>query len=52
MITTISTVGYGDFTPKTSEERIIVSFLMLLGVCSFTYIVGALSSILTASDTG
>jgi voltage-gated potassium channel len=43
-VVTISTVGYGDVTPKTSLGQMIASALMLLGfstIVVFTSIVGA-----------
>jgi voltage-gated potassium channel len=42
-ISTLSTVGYGDITPVTSEGRIVASALMLLGIALF----GALTAIVT-----
>ena len=32
IFTTISTVGLGDFHPKSNSERVICSFVMLFGV--------------------
>ena len=46
VVTTISTVGYGDITPKTSKEIAFVMFLQLLGVIIFAYITGTITSIL------
>ncbi len=41
-VTTLTTVGYGDYTPTTDINRIIVAFYMLIGVTialgSFGYI--------------
>lgn len=45
-LTTLSTIGFGDFTPKSSEEKIIISFAMMLGVMVFSYIMGNLIEIL------
>jgi hypothetical protein len=47
----MTTVGYGDFSGHTSSERLFVIFLMLIGVYSFTYISGALASIIQNVDS-
>ena len=47
IVTTITTVGYGDQSAGTTSERIFVNLLMICGVVVFTFISGALSSILT-----
>lgn len=49
-ITTVATVGYGDFAPETSIERIYCILLMVIGVTSFTFVSGALSSIISNYD--
>merc|ERR1719316_2598099 len=36
IITTISTVGYGDFSPTTVPSRLVVSVFILSGVVFFT----------------
>lgn len=38
--TTLSTVGFGDFHPKNSFERIVMTFVLLFGVAIFLYILG------------
>ena len=43
-ITTISTVGYGDFSPGTFLEKIIGILLMFGGVMAFSFATGSLSS--------
>jgi len=50
VLTTTSTVGYGDISPTNTIERIYGCLLMVLGVLSFTFISGALSSILSGYD--
>ena len=45
-ITTLSTIGYGDFSPVSIEERIIASFILLFGVSIFSFIMGSLIEIL------
>ena len=45
--TTLSTVGFGDFNPKSNVERLIVAFGMLLGVAIFSIIMGQFIEMLT-----
>jgi len=49
-ITTITTVGYGDISGTNWLERIFCSLMMLVGVISFSFANGSLSSILTTYD--
>jgi len=51
IVTTISTVGFGDISGTTMVERIVVIFLMLFGVTFFTFMSGALASIISNYDT-
>ena len=50
VVTAISTVGYGDMSASTDLERVYCIILMLTGVSIFTFISGALSSILSNYD--
>lgn len=50
-VTTMTTVGYGDMSANTSLERIFCILLMVLGVIVFTFISGALASVLSSFDT-
>ena len=38
--TTLSTVGFGDYVPRSDEERIFVAILLLSGVATFSYVMG------------
>ena len=38
--TTLSTVGFGDYNPKSNIERAALAFLMLFGVAIFSVIMG------------
>ena len=38
MLTTLSTVGFGDLHPKSDAERILCIFVFLIGVSSFTFV--------------
>eukprot|EP00948_MAST-09A_sp_MAST-9A-sp1_P003214 g3214.t1 len=49
-ITTITTVGYGDVTPKGNGEVLLAVFCMLFGCLFFSYSTGALASIIKDSD--
>ena len=49
-ITTLSTVGYGDFSPVSGSEKVAVAFWMLLNLGITAYIVGTLASMSTRGD--
>jgi hypothetical protein len=49
-VTTITTVGYGDVGITNNVERMFCAVIMLIGVISFSYANGSLSSILTTYD--
>jgi hyperpolarization activated cyclic nucleotide-gated potassium channel 2 len=49
-VTTIMTVGYGDITAYNSTERGFCILLMLIGVISFSFMTGSLSSIISSYD--
>lgn len=49
-VTTVATVGYGDITPHNIYERMYCIAMMCLGVSIFTFVSGALSSILSNYD--
>ena len=51
VFTTISTVGYGDLHASTTLERFFCIMIMLAGATSFTFISGALSSLLSSYDS-
>ena len=44
--TTLSTVGFGDFHPRSDPERIICSFILVMGVAVFSVVLGNLSEII------
>ena len=45
-LTTLSTVGYGDYFPISMMERIVAVVIMLGGVAFFSYIMGNFIEIL------
>lgn len=49
--TTLSTVGFGDYNPKSELERIITTFILLIGVACFSYIMGQFIEILMNFQT-
>jgi len=46
MFTSLSTVGFGDYHPRSDFERIMISFVLLFGVAIFSYIMGNFQEIL------
>ena len=48
-LTTMSTVGYGDLTPKTRWARCYAAFVMFFGILMFSWAIGASTS--AFSDT-
>ena len=45
MFTTLSTVGLGDYNPKSSIERLFMTLVLMIGVASFSFIVTILIEI-------
>jgi len=50
VITTITTVGYGDMSVTNPTERVFCICLELLGVVGFSFATGVLSSIISSYD--
>ncbi len=48
-VTTLTTVGYGDITPKTNIGRIYTMFVMFLGVGVYGFVIGNISRIFAES---
>jgi len=46
MFTSLSTVGFGDFNPRSDFERIFISFILVFGVAIFSYIISILIEML------
>lgn len=51
MVTTMTTVGYGDMTVGTDNERTFCAFIMVVGVVIFGYVSGSIASALTILGT-
>ena len=49
-LTTLSTVGYGDYFPISNEERLFAILIMLGGVAFFSYIMGSFIEILSTYE--
>jgi CRP-like cAMP-binding protein len=49
-VMTLTTIGYGDLTPKTDEERGYIIVVMLLGGAVYAYAVGSVCSIVANMD--
>merc|ERR1719162_1046084 len=49
-MTTLSTVGYGDITPKSDEGRVYSIFAMVVGGSLYGYVIGSVTSIVTDID--
>ena len=45
-MTSLSTVGFGDFNPRSDGERLACSMALLFGVAIFSYIMGHFIEIL------
>ena len=48
--TTILTVGYGDISAISKSEKVLCIILMIIGVISFSFATGSLSSIIANYD--
>lgn len=49
-ITTVTTVGYGDISGTNIPEKIFCAIIMVVGVIAFSFINGALISIIGDSE--
>lgn len=47
VVVTLTTVGYGDVTPQTHNEKVLSLILILIGIFIFSTITAAISSYLT-----
>ena len=46
MFTSLSTVGFGDYHPRSDTERIMCSIVLLFGVAIFSYVMATFTEIL------
>ena len=49
-LTTLTTVGFGDFSPQNDYEKIFSIFIMILGVAMFSFVMGSLTDLITSYD--
>lgn len=49
-MTTITTIGYGDITPKTNPQMLYTLLVQLMGAGMYGYIIGNLASLMANSD--
>lgn len=47
-LTILSTVGYGDFFPISSNEMIVTAVVMLMGVAVFSWVMAEISTLMSA----
>jgi len=38
--TSLTTIGLGDYVPKSNIEKLVIAFSLLTGVLLFSYIIG------------
>lgn len=50
-VVTITTVGYGDVSPATTEGRLAAGVLMILGIAFFSFLTATFTAALTSSPT-
>ena len=48
--TSLSTVGFGDYNPRSDEERLVCAFILLFGVAIFSYMMGEFIEMLATRD--
>jgi len=49
-LTTLCTIGFGDYAPKSVEEKILISLILNFGVACFSFIMGNFIQILMARN--
>jgi hypothetical protein len=49
-LTTLSTVGYGDYYPISRNEKVVGCILMLVGITFFAQIIGSFIEIIQSYD--
>ena len=45
--TSLSTVGFGDYSPQSDSERLFCSFILVAGVCVFSYLMDTFLAIIS-----
>lgn len=49
-VTTLTTIGYGDITPRTNPQTVYTMFVMIIGVGIYGYVIGNIASLLSGLD--
>ncbi len=49
-LTTLTTIGYGDITPKTDPQKIFTMVIMIVGAGMYGYIIGNIANLLANID--
>lgn len=44
--TTLATVGFGDYAPRSNPERVVGAFILLMGVAIFSFVMSIFSGLL------
>ena len=50
ILTTLATVGYGDYAPQSDNEKVITIFILLMGIAFFSYILSNFADVLVTYD--
>ena len=50
-VTTLSTTGFGDITPKTEPQMIYTMFAMIMGAGLYATVIANIASLITRADT-
>jgi len=51
-VTTVTTVGYGDFVPASTAGRMVAAILMFVGIGSFTFLTAVAASAIVVGEVG
>jgi hypothetical protein len=46
-LTTLSTIGYGDYSPVSVKEKSVMSVILMVGITLFSFLVNNMMEILT-----
>ena len=51
-VTTVTTVGYGDFVPASTAGRLVAAILMFVGIGSFAFLTAVAASAIVVGEVG
>ena len=49
-LVTLTTVGYGDISPRNPTERSFTMVIMLMNMCISAYVIGTMTTLITKGD--